>query len=346
MRNYLVIITLFLVNITQAQIMLPAYQAIQYRRNSLPVISTNAITSISTNSAVSGGTITSDGGAAVIVRGICWDINSGPTIALATKTTNGAGIGTFNSILSSLAPSTTYFVRAYATNNVGTVYGNEVIFTTSCATFSTVQDIDGNVYNTVLINNIEWMQRNLEVEHYRNGDIIPQVTDPTQWSNLTTGAWCYGNNDPAYGSIYGKLYNYYAVTDPRGLAPVGWHVSSELDWSNTTNFLGGISVAAGKMKDIGGLHWYSYGPYPLATNSSCWSAYGGGRRELNGAWTPSGWSLYPFNGSQSQIFGFWWTTNFSQYQMNFNLDNAFYTLWQITNPEYKRIGQSVRCVKD
>jgi uncharacterized protein (TIGR02145 family) len=100
-----------------------------------------------------------------------------------------------------------------------------------------ITDIDGNSYPTVKICNQTWTKKNLNVSRYRNGDIIPQVTDPTQWANLTTGAWCYYNNDSANGAVYGKLYNWYAVNDPRGLAPEGWHVPSDGEWNKMTKCL-------------------------------------------------------------------------------------------------------------
>lgn len=100
-----------------------------------------------------------------------------------------------------------------------------------------------------------WAKRNLDVSTYRNGDTIPQITDPTEWKNLTTGAWCYYNNDPAMGEIYGKLYNWYAVTDPRGLAPEGWKIPSDSDWNILSNYLGGDSIAGGKLKSTGTNYW-------------------------------------------------------------------------------------------
>jgi len=91
------------------------------------------------------------------------------------------------------------------------------------------------------------MQRNLDVSHYRNGDEIPQVQDNTAWRNLTTGAWCYYENNTANGTVYGKLYNWYAVNDPRGLAPNGYHIPSELEWKLLKDFLGGETAAVGKI---------------------------------------------------------------------------------------------------
>ncbi len=125
--------------------MLPAYQAIQYRRNTLPTITTTVISSITANSASSGGNISSDGGSSVTVRGVCWSTSSGPTIVLATKTADGTGIGIFSSNITGLISNTTYYLRAYATNNVGTSYGNEVIFNTSPSTFI----LSGGVQSTL-----------------------------------------------------------------------------------------------------------------------------------------------------------------------------------------------------
>jgi uncharacterized protein (TIGR02145 family) len=113
---------------------------------------------------------------------------------------------------------------------------------------TSVKDIDGNSYQVVKICNSTWMKSNLMVSKYRNGDVIPQVSDPTQWANLTTGAWCYYTNDTANGPIYGKLYNWYAVIDSRGLAPIGWHVPSDLEFTTLSNCLGGEPIAGGKMK--------------------------------------------------------------------------------------------------
>jgi len=90
---------------------------------------------------------------------------------------------------------------------------------------------------------------NLDIETYRNGDIIPQVTDPTAWKELTTGAWCYYGNNDDNGAKYGKLYNWYAVNDSRGLAPQGWHISTDAEWTTLSTLLGGEDIAGGKLKE-------------------------------------------------------------------------------------------------
>ncbi len=146
-----------------------------------------------------------------------------------------------------------------------------------------------------------WSNKNLSVARYRNGDPIPQVTDPTQWANLTTGAWCWYNNDSAtYAATYGRLYNWYAVNDPRGLAPQGWHVPSNREWDIMTKFLDPTvdTTALGftgtdigiKLKNTSG--WEGGGN---GNNSSGFSGLPGGKRSSGGTFGNVG------------IYGIWWS---------------------------------------
>ena len=201
----------------------------------------------------------------------------------------------------------------------------------------TVTDIDGNKYNIITICTQLWMQSNLNTSHYRNGDLIPQVTDPTAWAALTTGAWCYYNNDPAMGAIYGKLYNWYAVTDPRGLAPTGWHVPSDSEWTTLTTCLGGNSVAGGAMKTTGTIQagtglWNS--PNTAATNSSGFAGLPAGYRDSNGTFDIIGLS------------GYWWSsTEYYTSDAWFRYLNYYLaTVFRLNGS--KRDGFSVRCVRD
>jgi uncharacterized protein (TIGR02145 family) len=182
----------------------------------------------------------------------------------------------------------------------------------------------------VQIGNQIWMTKNLNVSRYRNGDPIPQVSNPTQWANLTTGAWCYYNNDPANGSVYGKLYNWFAVNDPRGLAPNGWHVPSANEYMTLTSFLGGDAIAGGKLKTTS--LWNS--PNVDATNSSGFSA-------LSGGYSTS--FSYAYMGD----FGIWWTTS----QLNTAIAYSFMlgtydASSSLSGDQSKKYGCSVRCIKD
>ncbi|MFM7033498.1 MAG: FISUMP domain-containing protein, partial [Bacteroidota bacterium] len=201
-----------------------------------PLVTTTAVTSITHTGATTGGNVTSDGGATVTARGVAYDTAQTPTTANNT-TSNGTGTGAFTSTLSGLTLSTLYYVRAYATNAVGTAYGSQVSFTTSAAApsftcgTSTVTDVDNNSYNTVQIGTQCWTQSNLKVSKYRNGDNIPTGLSNSAWQGTTSGAYAIYSNDPVNDGLYGKLYNHYAVTDGRGLCPTGWHVPSDAEWT-------------------------------------------------------------------------------------------------------------------
>lgn len=203
-------------------------------------------------------------------------------------------------------------------------------------------DIDGNAYPTVIINRPDnpvsantssigqqiWTVRNLEVSRYRNGDPIPQVTDPVQWAQLTTGAWCYYNNDPANGPIYGKLYNWYAVNDPRGLAPTGYHIPSETEWTTLINFLGGPEFAGGKMK--ANTLWTT--PNVGVTNNSAFKGL------------PAG---YRFSNFQEKGYvGFWWSSTAPE----LSYAEQVFVVYMFSNAyrgaRDKSNGLSVRCIKN
>ncbi|MFZ1684556.1 MAG: FISUMP domain-containing protein [Candidatus Zixiibacteriota bacterium] len=149
-----------------------------------------------------------------------------------------------------------------------------IFIITTAVQAGTVADIDGNVYQTVTIGTQVWMAQNLRVTHYRNGDEIPNVTNGATWVSLTTGAYCNYDNDINNVAVYGRLYNWFAATDIRKLAPAGWHIPSDSDWQVLVTYLGGGGVAGGKMKETGTSHWQS--PNTGATNESGISALPGG----------------------------------------------------------------------
>jgi uncharacterized protein (TIGR02145 family) len=196
-------------------------------------------------------------------------------------------------------------------------------------------DCNGQVdETTVTICNQVWMLQNLNVSKFKNGDDIPEVTDPIAWSNLTTPAWCWYNNNPG-NSGYGRLYNWYAVTDPRGLAPEGWHVPTIDEWTTLKECLGGQDVAGSKMKETGTAHWVR--PNSSATNSSGFSALPAGYRGIiytNGRF---------FDKDSSTLY--WCTSYFNEILgLNVAVTSDFDALYQNAN-EYQ-YGMAVRCVKD
>ena len=390
----------------------------------LPVVITAAVSNITNTSASSGGDVTNDGGLPVTARGICWSTSHEPTIALSTKTVNGSGMGAFSSDLTNLTTGATYYFRAYATNSLGTSYGNEAGFVATTqptlATLSTINaagitsssascggdissegnvpvtsrgicwstsvnpttgdhkiysgsgpgvfsvsitglapsttyhvrawatnsvgtaygnDISFTTYNnvppppfTVTICSQVWMTRNLDVITYRNGDAIPYVSDPVQWKNLTTGAWTYVNGDPATNTTYGKLYNWYAVNDPRGLAPAGFHIPSKTEFGTLANCLGGDYVSGGPLKTTGSTDWMS--PNTGATNASGFSALPGGKRNNQSVYTGFGYQ------------GVFWTSTEQTASNAWAFLLYYSSAGSGTSGPEKIEGAGVRCVKD
>jgi uncharacterized protein (TIGR02145 family) len=297
-----------------------------------PTVTTTTVTAIVTTTATSGGNVTNDGGAAVTARGVVYSTTTNPTIALTTKTVDGTGIGTFASSIEGLTANTTYYVRAYATNGAGTSYGNEI-------SFKTLPNVAPA--GTVTIGTQTWTTKNLDVTTYRDGTVIPQVTDPAAWAALTTGAWCYYNNSTAQGTTYGKLYNWYAVvgihdTDPstpnKTLAPAGYHIPTDAEWTTLITFLGGADVAGGKMKSIGTSLWQS--PNMTATNISGFTGLPGGERFSIGTFIRIG---YDANWWSSTV---WSSTDAEYFNVNYNNNDAN------NFNDSKKGGFSVRCLMD
>jgi len=282
-------------------------------------------------SAKCGGTISSDGGATVTACGVCWSTGQTPTVS-DEKTNDETGESSFSSDLTGLTPGTTYYVRAYATNSVGTGYGNELSFYSEEDTL-TITDVDGNKYSIIKIGNQWWMAENMKVTHYRNGDAIQHITDSTEWINTTSGGYCYYDNDADNATPYGSLYNWYSIDDSRKVAPEGWHVPSDGELHILLDYLGGEEIAGGKMKEIGIAHWIS--PNTGATNESGFSALPGGYRfSSNGYYDYMGY-----------IATFWTSSEIDNTRAR--LRKIFYNDI-IVGPYYgsKNGGFSVRCIKD
>ena len=198
-----------------------------------------------------------------------------------------------------------------------------------------VTDLDGTVYQTIKIGNQTWLQQNLNVSQFRNGDLIPEVKTDEAWEKAgleKKPAWCYYESNADNGKIYGKLYNWYAVHDKRGLAPKGWHIPSDEEWKALATFLGGPDLAGKKLKEKGTAHWKS--PNKDASNESGFTGLPGG---LN----------YSFGSFVSlDNVGYWWTSEEDGeetaflYSLSYE-DNLLTDLFL-----NKGVGISIRCIKD
>jgi uncharacterized protein (TIGR02145 family) len=262
--------------------------------------------------------------------GVLYSTSSISLSSTAQKTSiSNLKSGDNSASLTDLFPGTTYYYKAYATDGYTSIYGEIKTFTTGGVAI--VTDVDGNVYHYITIGTQIWMVENLKTTKYRDGTAIPNVTDQTIWTNLTTGAYCYYNNDVAsYNALYGYLYNWYAVNTGM-LAPTGWHVATDTEWTTLSTYLGGESVAGGKLKETGTNHWNS--PNTGATNESGFSALPGGSRFSNGF-------------SNVGDGGFWWSStkrndDYVWFRfLGYNYGNLY------NSGGLKHLGFSVRCLRD
>jgi len=194
-----------------------------------------------------------------------------------------------------------------------------------------IKDGDGNVYTSVTIGTQIWMKENLKTTKYNDGTSIPIVTDNTSWSNLTSPGYCWYENDEAtYKNMYGGLYNWYTINTGK-LCPKSWHIPSNAEWITLTTYLGGESVAGGKLKETGTVHWSS--PNAGATNETGFTALPGGSR-------------YGIGLFGSIAIGWWWsatednTTDALCWAMDYSNSLCAESII------YKKCGYSVRCIKD
>lgn len=196
----------------------------------------------------------------------------------------------------------------------------------------TIEDIEGNTYNTIKIGNQTWMDRNLKTTRYNDGTPIPLINDSTNWASLSSPGYCWYNNEmSSFKSLYGALYNGYSVSTGK-LCPMGWHVPNDSEWTVLITYLGGETVAGEKLKEKGLDFWVS--PNTGANNESGFTALPGGLRYYDGIFHDFGFS------------GYWWTsTEYSESRAFFRyMDYEYSNVFRFNN--LKKIGFSVRCIKD
>jgi uncharacterized protein (TIGR02145 family) len=298
----------------------------------LPTVTTTTATTITQTTAVTGGTVMSDGGSPVTVRGVCYSTSPNPTTA-NSKTTDGSGIGGFVSSLSGLTPSTVYYVRAYATNGVGTGYGSDITFLTQNSICDGITSVlyEGKSYNTIAIGNQCWFKENLNIGTRVNGTI-------NQTNNGINEKYCY-NNLESNCEIYGGLYQwdemmlYSTIQGTQGICPIGWHIPSDNEWSILISFLEGSNLSGGKMKEVGFVHWSS--PNTSASNSSEFTGLGSGARTWNG--TSFGDLL---------LHAYYWSSTDYPGGSAWSRILSYSSSVCMQGNDYKTAGFSVRCCKN
>jgi uncharacterized protein (TIGR02145 family) len=296
----------------------------------IPEITTKEVVNIWQTYAESGGTILSDGGSAITSMGVCRSTYPNPTLSnLYTVDHYGSGLF-FSSQLAPLNQNTKYYIRAYATNAIGTAYGNEVTFTTSSFNFGSVSDAEGNSYKTILIGNQTWMAENLKATRYNNGDEI-NATDTTAGPGEFKHQAAY-HNDENNVAVYGRLYTWYAIADIRSVCPSGWHVPADADWDTLSLYLGGPNAAGGKLKTTGVGRWVLKNVG--ATNESGFTGLPGGLYNEFGDFLFMGYS------------GCWWSATETDAQIG-NLRSLYNSDTNLGSyHETKKSALSVRCLKD
>jgi uncharacterized protein (TIGR02145 family) len=298
----------------------------------MPTLTTSGLKSVTLTTAQGSGDISNDGGLPVTDRGICWNTTGTPTIA-DNYTSAGSGSGVFSATMTELTVNTTYYVRTYATNSLGTGYGYEVVFTQ----LEPITDSDGNAYSVITIGTQVWMGENLKTTKLNDGTAIPTVSTGTNWANTTTPAYCwYNDSESENKATYGGLYNWYAVNTGK-LCPAGWHVPTSDEFGTLVAYNGGIQTAGGPLKEAGTTHWKT--PNAGATNGSGFTALPGGGR----------YNIGSLGGAFSDIgsYGYHWSSTSST---DINLAISFevgFDFSGVSKDEYsKRDGGSVRCIKN
>lgn len=256
----------------------------------LPTVSMTGLSEIFPNSIRFNAQVLSDGGGHITSKGIVYGTQPQPTL-LDQSATSGTDNGAFEGTITNLLPNTKYYFRAFATNELGTRYSNQLLENTP----PLVTDVDGNIYKGIKIGTQVWLNKNLMVTKYQNKDTIDEVIPDGLWQNLLSGGWSNIDNSANNNEVYGKLYNWFAVSDERKICPQGWKIPSDDDWTVLTSYLGGLDVAGGKLKATGIGFWGI--PNAWASNLSFFTGLPSGYRDEHGMFFGIGY------------YAIWWTSN-------------------------------------
>ncbi|MGM0650127.1 MAG: fibrobacter succinogenes major paralogous domain-containing protein [Bacteroidota bacterium] len=288
-----------------------------------PEMGETKIMYITDNSATLKAELTDEGDENVTDNGVCWSTSSEPTINDdAVEASDYEDF--FTAELEDLTEGTEYYARGYATSDAGTSYGEEITFSTT----TPVEDIDGNSYPTVQIGDQIWMAENLKTTTYNDGSSITHVSDEDTWSDLTTAAYCWWENDDAEADDHwGAYYNYYTVATGN-LAPEGWHVPTEEEWNALDDFIDGD---ADKLKHTGSS---TFGDNNQTNFNAYMAGYRGGG---NGVFARrSEWTLFWIAGDEPS------ETN-TYADVKFLEDGSI----SVQDDQFSmQTGASIRCIKD
>jgi len=308
----------------------------------LPTSTTYDIEYVTPRSAFCSGAVSSRGNSVLLEKGICCDDEPLPDTLDIRIAAYPYSVETYLTgytvLIKDLVPNTTYYARSYVISRDGTVYGNELSFTTPAdlsGVEGTLTDIDGNTYRTISIGTQVWTAENLKTTKFNDGTEIEELTDGNLWYFRCTPAYCwYDNDEEKYRDLYGALYNFY-VGQTGKVCPEGWHVPTDDDWTLLESYLGGADVAGIRLKEAGFEHWN--GPYEnsfhIATNESGFTGLPGGCRTPDGAFAKVGTDNF-FWSSTGNRTGAWYRVQSLYGDFNFRgcLSIGY--------------GGSLRCVKD
>ncbi len=324
---------------------------IAFRTNSgLPLVTTMGLLKNENSIAQCGGDIKSNGGFDILERGVCWSTTPTPTIT-ESKTNDGTGTGSYISYLEGLTEKTTYYVRAYATNENGTSYGNQIEIVKG------VTDADGNIYKIVTIGTQIWMAENLKTTKFNDNSPIYIEPNDRYWGGTSVAAYCwYNNNEKKYKNKYGALYNGYAVLTHQ-LCPTGWHIATIEDWEIMSKYLS----ANGYNYDGSTTHSVRIAKSLAATSDWRWSRHSAavGNKDYPENRNKTGFSALPGGGRSGIFEGFkrkgryahWWLTSEKSYKTLYKWE----IIWKYgitTGTERASLtfeihnGYSIRCMKD
>ncbi len=308
-------------------------------QSGLPNITTTAITDIKQTTATGGGNVTADGSEAIIACGVCWSTSQNPT-TLNSKTSNGTGMGLFTSNLTGLTANTHYYIRAYATNSTGTVYGNVVTFTTSTdsnLTDSFTDPRDGHVYKWVKIGTQIWMAENLAYLPAVYPSSSGSYDEPRYCVYNYQGADVAAAKNNANYTTYGVLYNWPAA---KVVCPPGWHLPSDDEWKQLEMALGMTQAQADA------IDWRGTDQGTQMKATSGWANNGNGTNISGFSGLPGGYSYDSFDGIGYE--GHWWGSTKTSYAYDWWTRDLTYGSSNVGRYDnyIEKCGFSVRCVRD